>query len=187
MKRHRQTTFKSAFFWSIMSIGITFVSLMGASTAFADTSFEPNAKLSLHEAQINELLDGFHHAAAIADGADYFSRFTNDAVFLGTDASERWTVAEFKAYAKPIFAKGRGWAYHKLERHITLDATGEVGWFDEILNNDTLGRCRGTGVVTRDKTGWKINHYSLTLLVPNSIADEIGALTKLAEHEAGDH
>ncbi|MFT6011800.1 MAG: hypothetical protein ACI96P_002041 [Candidatus Azotimanducaceae bacterium] len=42
------------------------------------------------------MLDSFGHAAAIADGADYFSRFAAGDTFMGTDISERWTVAEFK-------------------------------------------------------------------------------------------
>jgi hypothetical protein len=37
--------------------------------------------------------------------------FAPDGIFIGTDATERWTVAEFKAYAKPHFDKGRGWTY----------------------------------------------------------------------------
>jgi putative IMPACT (imprinted ancient) family translation regulator len=63
-----------------------------------------------------------------------------------------------------------------------LDATAQVGWFDEILDNDSLGR--GTGVVTRHKNGWKLNHYSLALLIPNSVADEAGALIQSVDLKA---
>jgi hypothetical protein len=178
---------KTALAWLLTSVGLAI-----ASAAFAANSADTRASTSLDgpidtpalEAQINDLLDGFHHAAATADGTDYFDRFAADGIFMGTDASERWTVAEFKAYAKPSFAQGRGWTYRKLERHIMLDATGQVGWFDEILDNDSLGRCRGTGIVTRHKNGWKLNHYSLTLLIPNSVADEVGALTQSVDRKA---
>jgi hypothetical protein len=182
---------KTALAWLLTSVGLAI-----ASAAFAANSADTRASASLVssvntpidapalEAQINNLLDGFHHAAATADGTDYFDRFAPDGIFMGTDASERWTVAEFKAYAKPSFAQGRGWTYRKLERHIMLDATGQVGWFDEILDNDSLGRCRGTGVVTRHKNGWKLNHYSLTLLIPNSVADDVGALTQSVDRKA---
>ena len=51
---------------------------------------------------IDALLDGFHQAAANSDFDDYFSRFTDDGMFLGTDASERWTVEQFQQYAKPV-------------------------------------------------------------------------------------
>ena len=66
------------------------------------------------------LLDRFHSAAAKADFDAYFATFTPDGVFLGTDATERWTVAQFKAYAKPHFDKGRGWTYTKVERNINV-------------------------------------------------------------------
>ena len=46
------------------------------------------------------VLDRFHLAASKAQFNDYFALFTPDAVFIGTDASERWTVEQFKAYAK---------------------------------------------------------------------------------------
>ncbi|MFT6516551.1 MAG: hypothetical protein ACJATP_000205 [Candidatus Azotimanducaceae bacterium] len=156
---------------------------MRASTSLV-SSVETPTDTPVLEAQINDLLDGFHHAAATADGTDYFDRFAPDGIFMGTDASERWNVAEFRAYAKHSFAQGRGWTYRKLERHIMLDATGQVGWFDEILVNDSLGRCRGTGIVTRHNNGWKLNHYSLTLLIPNSVADEVGALTQSVDRKA---
>ena len=61
---------------------------------------------------IHALIDGFHSAAANSDFDDYFSRFSDRAFFLGTDASERWSVEEFKAYAKPAFDAGRGWRWH---------------------------------------------------------------------------
>jgi len=155
-----------------MGLGLPFVNPAIA----AETIDKPALK-----AQINDLLDGFHHAAATAEGTDYFERFAANGIFMGTDATERWTVEEFKAYAQPIFDEGRGWTYRSLERHITLDATGKIGWFDEILDNDALGRCRGTGVVTRQESGWKLNHYSLTLLIPNSIVDAVGAQTQLID------
>jgi hypothetical protein len=129
---------------------------------------------------IDILLDGFHAAAAAADFEDYFGRFAADGIFMGTDASERWTLAEFKAYAQPVFARGQGWTYAPLDRHTAIAANGQVAWFDEILNNSKLGRCRGTGVLTRSNADqpWRISHYSLTLLVPNSIAAEVGAQSR---------
>ena len=61
-------------------------------------------------AAIDEVLDAFHDAASKADGASYFSLFAEDAVFIGTDAAERWSVDEFKAFAEPYFSEGRGWS-----------------------------------------------------------------------------
>jgi hypothetical protein len=50
-------------------------------------------------------------------------------------------------------------------------------WFDEILFNEKLGHCRGTGIVKLIDNEWKIAHYSLTMLVPNEIATEVGSQT----------
>src|SRR5580692_1603200 len=47
------------------------------------------------------VLDDCHDAAANADEARYFGHFAPEGVFLGTDASERWDVAAFRAYAHP--------------------------------------------------------------------------------------
>ncbi len=127
---------------------------------------------------INKLVDHFHKSAASADFDGYFASFAPDAHFLGTDATERWGVDDFKQYAAPAFASGKGWTYKVLSRNVeTRTTSGDVAWFDEILANNHLGRCRGTGVVLRTEAGWKIVHYSLTLLIPNAIADEVGRQT----------
>src|SRR5262245_65773011 len=48
---------------------------------------------------VDTVLDGLHDAAAKADEKRYFDHFAPGAVFLGTDARERWTLEEFRAYA----------------------------------------------------------------------------------------
>ena len=101
--------------------------------------------------------------------------------FLGTDKTERWTIKEFKAYAEPAFADGNGWTYSVVERN--WEGEGDTRWFDEILFNERLGHCRGTGVVKKINNEWKILHYALTMLVPNEIAEEVGTQTKEADKE----
>ena len=133
-----------------------------------------------HQTKIDALLDGLHKDAHEGNFQAYFSRYTEDAVFLGTDKTERWTVNEFKSYAKSAFADGHGWTYTVEERN--WEGTGDIRWFDEILFNEKLGYCRGTGVIQLQNDKWKIAHYALTMLVPNSIASEIGAQTKKADN-----
>ena len=123
--------------------------------------------------EINALLDAFHRAASTARFDEYFGKFAPDGIFLGTDATERWTVEQFKAYAKPHFDKGRGWTYVVVERHVNVSADGRHASFDESLDNADLGRCRGTGVVRRVGGVWKNEHYHLTITVPNALADEV--------------
>jgi len=123
------------------------------------------------EAEITRVLDGWHAAASRADGAGYFGAMADDAVYLGTDASERWTLPEFRAFCEPYFAKGVGWKYEPRERHVVVE--GELAWFDEKLWNDKYGECRGTGVLRRAGGAWKIVHYSLTFPVPNALASKV--------------
>ena len=128
---------------------------------------------------LDALLNGLHLDAHKGNFESYFDRYSADAVFLGTDKTERWTIEEFKAYAKPAFSDGHGWTYAVIERN--WEGDGNTRWFDEILLNEKLGHCRGTGVVELIKGEWKISHYALTMLVPNSIAAKVGALTLEAD------
>lgn len=119
-------------------------------------------------------LDALHDAASKADGRRYFSLFTEDAVFLGTDASERWPIDEFRAYAQTRFDTGRGWAYRVTGRSIAFSDSGDVAWFDERLVNEKYGECRGTGVLQRTASGaWKIAQYNLTVPVPNDLLPDV--------------
>ena len=128
---------------------------------------------------LDALLNGLHLDAHKGNFESYFDRYSTDAVFLGTDKTERWTIEDFKAYAKPAFSDGHGWTYAVIERN--WEGDGNTRWFDEILLNEKLGHCRGTGVVELIKGEWKISHYALTMLVPNSIAAKVGALTLEAD------
>src|SRR3712207_6580668 len=109
-------------------------------------------------------LDALHAAAARADGEAYFALFTPDAVFIGTDVTERWSLPAFKAYAQPVFGQGRGWTYTPRTRTVTLApvACRCVAWFDEVLDGASYGTSRGTGVLLRGPGGWKVAQYALT-------------------------
>lgn len=125
------------------------------------------------EAAIGAVLDTFHRAASEADGELYFSLFTDDAVFLGTDITERWSIDQFKAFVEPYFSKGQGWTYVPGERHVAILPGGGAARFDEILSNESYGACRGTGVLILTPAGWRISQYSLTIPIPNELAREI--------------
>lgn len=122
---------------------------------------------------IEKTLDSFHEAAAKADGKAYFACFAPDGVFIGTDAGERWSVEEFKAYAEPFFKKGKGWTYTKRTRHVDVSPAGDVSWFDEILDSASYGTARGSGVLRKIAGTWKIAQYHLTFPIPNELADKM--------------
>ncbi|MBI1405118.1 MAG: DUF4440 domain-containing protein [Caulobacter sp.] len=121
---------------------------------------------------INATLDAVHDAAAKHDGPRYFALYADDAIYIGTDAAERWTLAEFKAFAEPYFAQGKGWVYHPRERHVVVaDIPCRcVAWFDELLDSESYGTSRGTGVLVLRDGQWKVAQYALTFPIPNDLA-----------------
>lgn len=141
-----------------------FVLLNGCSTVKKDTAND--------QKEINSMLDSFNIAAAKADFNNYFKYYTEDAIFTGTDATERWNKKDFMAWAKPIFDKGHAWDFTALERHIYFDKTGTVAWFDEILNTQ-MKICRGSGVLVKQDKEWKIQQYILSTTVPNNVLDSV--------------
>jgi hypothetical protein len=129
-------------------------------------------------------LDALHGAASRADGEAYFRLFTPDAVFIGTDVSERWTLPQFRVYAAPVFAQGKGWTYRPRSRAVTM-APVEcrcIAWFDEVLDSESYGTSRGTGVLVRGEGGWRVAQYALTFPIPNDLAKDVTA--RIRAHEA---
>lgn len=124
-------------------------------------------------ASINAMLDDWHDAAADADEPRYFNAMSPDFVFLGTDATERWDLAAFRAFSHPYFEKGKAWTFMPRERHVILSPRGDIAWFDEKLDSATYGECRGTGVVRRVDGRWKVAHYNLTIPIPNDLAKTV--------------
>lgn len=124
--------------------------------------------------EIIAVLDDWHLAAAEADFDRYFDHFENEAsIFMGTDATERWTVAEFKPWSKPFFDRGRAWSFTGHDRYIYFSQDGKTAWFDEALDTPNLGPCRGTGVLSLTAKGWKITHYNLAVPIPNELVDGV--------------
>ena len=130
----------------------------------------------------HDVLDQLHLAAAEADGDVYFNLFADDAVFLGTDATERWPIAAFRAFATPYFESGQGWTYVSTERNINVSKDGLHASFDELLDSKSYGLCRGTGVLRLVAGAWKIEQYHLRIPVPNDIArDVVDQIRKLSK------
>jgi len=137
-------------------------------------SMTPEA-MATEQAAIAAVLDDWHAAAAASDEARYFGHFAEGGVFMGTDATERWTLPQFRAYSHPHFAKGKAWSLRPTRRDIAF--TGDVAWFDEDLDTPNMGPARGSGVLLRDPQGvWKIAQYNLALVIPNERMKEVKAL-----------
>ncbi len=134
-----------------------------------------SASLKKDKIQINFMLDSFNLAAAQADYEKYFDFFADDATFLGTDATENWKKEDFMRWVKPFFDRGSVWDFTSMERNIYFLPSGDVAWFDELLNTQ-MKICRGSGVLIKKNNEWKIQQYVLSMTVPNSKTNAVVAL-----------
>lgn len=142
---------------------------------FGCKSSQPKNSLGV-KSEINLVLDSWHKAAAKADFDTYFNAMTEDAIYIGTDATENWNKQEFIKFAKPYFDKGKAWNFTALERNVYFSSDNKIAWFDELLNTQ-MKICRGSGVLVLDENGkWKIKHYVLSMTIPN---DNTNAVVKI--------
>lgn len=135
-------------------------------------------------AAVGAAIDRMHAAASEAEGPAYFARFTADARFIGTDATEHWPLSQFRAYADPYFARGQGWTYVPRDRVVTI-APIEcrcVAWFDEKLTNTAYGDLRGSGVLRLTADGWQIEQYVLSFTVPNDRSRAVVEAIRGSDH-----
>jgi hypothetical protein len=130
--------------------------------------------------QVSAVLDDWHRAAAAGNEARYFGHFAPNGIFMGTDSTERWTVAEFRVWAKPHFDRKSAWNFKPHDRHIDFSADGKTAWFDEMLDTPNLGLCRGSGVLVLLGGSWKIAQYNLSIPIPNALAD--GIVRQIGDH-----
>lgn len=141
--------------------------------AFAACATTTPRDVQQETAAVSRTVDAWHKAAADADEGRYFGLMTADAVFLGTDATERWNAASFREFAHPYFAKGKAWTFVPHDRHVMISPAGDVAWFDEKLDSASYGDCRGSGVLEKTAGGWRIAHYNLTIPIPNALAKSV--------------
>lgn len=127
------------------------------------------------EKAVAAVLDDWHLAAAQADEGRYFGHLAENAVFLGTDATERWPKAAFQAWAHPIFQRGKAWSFKAIRRAVAFSKDGRTAWFDEDLDTPNLGPSRGSGVLTLDKDRWRIQQYNLSVPIPNALMKAVKA------------
>jgi len=129
---------------------------------------------------INLVLDGWHKSAAEANFETYFGAMTSKSIFIGTDASENWTLSEFKEFSKPYFDKGKAWSFTSVDRNIYIYPDYKLAWFDELLETH-MGICRGSGVLKKIEKNWKVEHYVLSLTIPNENIQDVIKITKVRD------
>lgn len=134
--------------------------------------------------EIDIFLDEWHKAAATANADLFFGSMTDESIYIGTDATERWSKSEFIAFAKPHFDKGTAWTFEPYSRDIHISPDGRYVWFSELLST-WMGVCRGSGILSKTSGTWKIEQYHLSVTVPNeaikdfiSLVDNFGKQKK---------
>lgn len=126
---------------------------------------------------IAKFLNEWHLAAIQANADTFFNSIAEDGIFIGTDATERWTKAEFIKFAKPYFDKGKAWDFKPFNRSIHVSKNGQYVWFSELLTT-WMGVCRGSGMLELTKNGWKIHQYHLSVTVPNDLVRDFISLVE---------
>lgn len=136
------------------------------------------------EKVVDKLMTDWHHAAAVADFDRYFNPMHEKSIYMGTDATERWTKSEFISFAKPYFDRTKrksAWDFKAIDRHVVISKDGKTAWVDELLEGH-MKICRGSGVLVKEKNGWKIIQYVLSMTIPNNNTTEVVKL-KAAEED----
>jgi len=137
-----------------------------------EKSFPDKQKLI---SELNTFMDNWHHSAAVADEDIFFGSLDSNAVYLGTDATERWEKHIFMDWGMKYFQRDTAWAFLPFNRNWDFTEDMKYGWFDELLETH-MGICRGSGVVVFTPNGWKIKQYNLAVTVPNEKMNEFRAL-----------
>ena len=150
---------------------VYFIGLVGLLFAFSCTT---NTTVSNDDLimQAEDFINDWHQSSAQSNIDVYLGSMAATSVYMGTDASERWEKDAFSDFCKPWFAKGKGWAFAKISRHIYVADQGNIIWWDELLDTK-LGVCRGSGVMQHKKGKWQIEQYVLSPTVPNELMDSV--------------
>jgi hypothetical protein len=130
-----------------------------------------------NDAPVHTFIDQWHRAAAEAKADVFFGSIAENGIYIGTDASERWTKKEFITFAKPYFDKGKAWDFKPYDRDLHVTSDGNYAWFSELLTT-WMGVCRGSGVLRKTPSGWKIEQYHLSVTVPNAIIKDFISLVE---------
>ena len=149
---------------------LAFCLLLSSVSAFAEI-----ADATLRQ-QVNAFVDEWHDDAAHARLA-FFDKIAKDGVYIGTDKTELWHKDEFKLWAKKYFERKSAWAFKPIRRNVYTTPDRHIIWFDELLDTQ-MGVCQASGVIHRTPTGFEIEHYQLSIAVPNDVSTPVTRMIK---------
>lgn len=119
---------------------------------------------------INQLISNWHQNASNANLDEYMNLMDSSSIYVGTDATEKWSKKEFAKFCKPYFDKKKTWDFKTLDRTVSIDHN--TAWFYEILETH-MGTCRGSGILKLYNQQWKLKQYVLSLAIPNEDMNKV--------------
>jgi len=126
--------------------------------------------------QASALLAERQRALAAADAKAFFANFSDNAIIMGTAATERFELDEYRVWSAPMFARGPRHVATLVEENITVADDGKFAWFDQRTHRPGFGELRLSGVLCKLEDHWRIVQLNRGFLVPNEI------VATLAEH-----
>ncbi|MDN4163916.1 nuclear transport factor 2 family protein [Cytophagales bacterium LB-30] len=144
-------------------------------SAFLILSFSAFSQSGQAVSSVNTFMDRWHQAAAEANAAGFLDLMSENSVYIGTDSWEHWNKAEFVAFAKPYFDRGKAWTFHPISRDVHISPDGNLAWFSELLHTQ-MGICRASGVLSKKDDSWLVEQYHLSVTVPNELIDSFKEL-----------
>ena len=129
------------------------------------------------ENDVNNLMNAWHKAAAMADEDVFFGSMKKGGIYIGTDKTELWTREEMKGLMMKYFQRDTAWDFKTIERNVYSTDNEQVAWFDEKLDT-WMGVCRSSGLVEKVAGEWKISHYHLSVTIDNDLIKDFIELTK---------
>ena len=149
--------------YSILFFAITFLGC---------THSNKNQSESYQIETIDQLISNWHQSAANANLDEYMNLMDSSFIYVGTDATEKWSKKEFALFCKPYFDKKKTWDFKSLDRTINISSNQNTAWFYEILETH-MGTCRGSGILKLYNQQWKLKQYVLSLAIPNEDMNKV--------------
>ncbi len=132
-------------------------------------------KYEEQEIVLDQFMDAWHLAAATANAEVFFGMMREDAIYIGTDKSERWLRDELREWAAKAFESESAWTFKATERNWQIHKDENFAICDELLDT-WMGPCRSTAVLKKRDDEWQIIHYQLSVTIDNDKIEDFKGL-----------
>ena len=124
------------------------------------------------DTQVEQRLQNWHKAIAQQDSTAVFEVLDDSFYYFGTDSFENWNKKAFEAFSLPLFRKGKSWNFKPTHCTLIWNADSTQVWAFEMLET-WMGPCRGTSSWIWKNADWKLQHYHLSMCIPNDSMSQV--------------